>query len=190
MAANQRKISVFNQISLDGYFTDASNDMSWAHKSDPETNAFAAKNASGEGPLLFGRVTYEMMAAFWPTPMAAQQMPEVAKGMNERPKLVVSRTLQDVSWNNSTLLKGDLLEEVRKLKAEPGEDITILGSGSIVAQLAGAGVIDDYHVVVNPIALGAGRTMFDGIPNRLNLRLTGTRTFGNGNVLLSYGAQH
>jgi dihydrofolate reductase len=184
--ANNRKLTVFNQVTLDGYFTDAAGDMSWAHKDDAEWSAFAAENAATEGPLLFGRVTYEMMTAFWPTPMAAAQMPDVAEGMNRKQKFVASRTVKELSWNNSVLLKGDLLEEVTRIKAEPGAGITILGSGSIVAQLAGAGLIDEYQIVINPTALGGGRTLFEGIPERLNLQLKGTRVFKNGNVLLSY----
>ena len=188
MAAGTRKLAVFNQVTLDGYFTDTHGDISWAHKHDAEWNAFVEGNAGTEGPLLFGRITYEMMAGFWPTPMAATQMPKVAEGMNKRLKLVASRTLDHVSWENTRLLKGDLLDEVRRLKMEPGADITILGSGSIVAQLAAAGLIDNYQVVINPIVLGEGRTMFEGIDKRPDLQLTGSRTFANGSVLLSYEA--
>jgi len=186
MASVNRKLAVFNQVTLDGYFTDARGDISWAHKHDAEWNAYVEGNAATEGPLLFGRITYEMMASFWPTPMATEQMPKVAEGMNKRLKLVASRTLDQVSWENTELLKGDLLAEVRQLKAEPGDDITILGSGSLVAQLSAAGLIDRYQVVINPIALGEGRTMFDGMDKRLDLTLTGSRTFENGSILLSY----
>jgi len=84
---------VFNSVTLDGYFTDKNSDMSWAHKNDPEWNAFVADNAKGGGTLLFGRITYELMASFWPTPAAMQMMPDVAKGMNSLPKVVFSRTL-------------------------------------------------------------------------------------------------
>jgi len=76
------RLIVFNNISLDGYFTDPNGDMSWAHKSDPEWNEFAASNAGGGGVLVFGRVTYEMMASFWPTKQASEMFPEVAAGMN------------------------------------------------------------------------------------------------------------
>ena len=183
-----RKLQVFNQVTLDGYFTDSNGDMSWAHKdpSDAEWNEFVNGNASGEGALLFGRVTYEMMASFWPTPAAMEMMPQVAEGMNRMPKYVCSRTLKKVSWQNTILLKGELVAEVRKLKDEPGQGLTILGSGSVVSQLAQAGLIDEYQVVVNPLVLGNGRTMFEGITKRLPLRLAGSRTFGNGSVLLTY----
>jgi dihydrofolate reductase len=183
-----RKLIVFNQVTLDGYFTDPTGDMSWAHKDpgDVEWNAFVGSNASGNGALLFGRITYEMMASFWPTPAAMDMMPAVAEGMNRMPKFVVSRTLKQVGWKNTTLLKGDLLAEVRKLKQEPGPGIAILGSGSIVSQLAQAGLIDEYQVVVNPLVLGDGRTLFEGVTRRLRLRLTGSRVFGNGSVSLTY----
>jgi dihydrofolate reductase len=191
-----RKLIVFNHVSLDGYFVDQNGDMSWA-KADhqdvadgapgaAEWDAFVAGNASGDGVLVFGRITYEMMASFWPTPFAIESMPAVAEGMNSMEKVVFSRTLKQASWNNTKLVKGDLAAEMRKLKKEFGKDMVILGSGSIVAQLAQEGLIDAYQIVVNPIVLGKGRTMFDGVKEKLRLKLTKTRAFGNGNVLLCY----
>ncbi|MGH9968143.1 MAG: dihydrofolate reductase family protein [Pyrinomonadaceae bacterium] len=181
-----RKLIVFNNVSLDGYFTDANSDMSWAHKNDPEWNAFAADNAKGGGVLLFGRITYELMASFWPTPAATEMMPEVAEGMNNLPKIVFSRTLDKASWKNTRLVKSGLAEEVRKMKSEPGEDMVILGSGSIVSQLSEHVLIDEYQIVVIPIVLGKGRTMFDGMTKRLPMKRTKTRSFENGNVFLCY----
>lgn len=183
-----RRLIVFNNVSLDGYFVDANGEMSWAHRhdQDAEWNDFVSGNASGGGELLFGRKTYELMASFWPTPMAAQMQPVMAERMNALRKTVFSRTLDKASWSNTTLVKGDLVEEVRKLKSGPGKGMTILGSGSIVAQLAQVGLIDEYQLVVNPIVLGKGRTMFEGIQEKLNLKPTQTRLFGNGNVLLCY----
>ncbi|HVO31544.1 MAG TPA: dihydrofolate reductase family protein [bacterium] len=181
-----RTLSVFNQVSLDGYFVDKNGEMRFAHKEDPEWLAFASENASGGGVLVFGRVTYDMMASYWPTPEARKNAPIVAERMNSLPKIVFSRTLEKASWNNTTLINGDIAARMRALKAEPGPDMVILGSGTIVAQLTDARLIDSYQVVVNPIVLGAGRTMFDGLKEPLNLALTKTRTFGNGNVVLWY----
>ena len=90
----------------------------------------------------------------------------MADRMNALPKFVFSRTLDKVSWDHTTLVKGDLAEEVRKLKSQPGEPMVILGSGSIVSQLSQAGLIDEYQVVVVPVALGKGRTMFEGIKEK------------------------
>lgn len=182
-----RRLIVFQHISLDGYFTDSNGDMSWAKQdSDEEFNAFSSQNAKAGGVLIFGRVTYDLMAGFWPTKQACESLPIIAERMNNLPKIVFSRTLDKVSWNNTTLIKGDLVTEIRQLKSQPGEGMAVLGSGSIVAQLAPRDLIDEYQVVLNPIALGAGRTMFDGIRQRLGLKLTNSRTFRNGKVFLSY----
>jgi dihydrofolate reductase len=183
-----RKLIVFNHVSLDGYFIDAQGDMSFARndRPDAEWDAFIAGNASGGGMLVFGRITYEMMAAFWPTPLAAETMPVVAQQMNALPKVVFSRTLDQVSWSNTKLVKGDLTGEIRRMKEEPGEDMVIFGSGSLISQLAREGLIDEYQVVVNPVVLGKGRSMFEGIKEKLPLKLKKARTFANGNVLLCY----
>jgi dihydrofolate reductase len=185
------RLTVFNNISLDGYFVDARGDMSWAHKSDPEWLRYSASNAQGsdDGALLFGRKTYEMMVAYWPTAEAKKQLPEIAEGMNRLKKYVVSRSLDKVSWNNTTLLKGDLAGEVRKLKAGPGSSIVVMGSGTVVAQLAKERLIDEYTFVVIPIVLGSGRTLFQGLESRLALKRTSERAFGNGNVVVTYQPQ-
>jgi dihydrofolate reductase len=177
---------VFNQVSLDGYFAGPTGDISWTHDGppDPEMKAWVDGNASGGATLVFGRKTYEMMASFWPTPMAAQQMPVVAKGMNESPKIVFSRTLEKASWSNARVERD--LDELRELKAGDGKPLVILGSGSIVAELTRRGLIDEYQLLVFPIVLGAGRSMFEGV-DRANLKLAQSRTFRNGCVFLTYG---
>lgn len=182
------RLSVFNQVTLDGYFCGKNGDFNWAHAGgeDPEWKAFVEGNAAGGAVLLFGRVTYQLMAGYWPTPMAAANDPVVAKGMNDLPKVVFSRTLKEASWSNTRLVTGDLAGEVRRMKQTPGPDIAILGSGNIVAQLAQEGLIDHYQLVVNPVVLGAGRTLFEGVTRALNFRLESTRAFRNGKVLLEY----
>jgi dihydrofolate reductase len=183
---NMPKLVAYNAMSLDGYFTDANGDMSWAHKQDPEWQAFVSENARGGGQLLFGRITYDLMASFWPTPLAAQSNPVVVERMNSLRKFVFSKRLDKVSWNNTTLLKGDMTAEVRKLKQEPGPNIVIMGSGSVVAQLADAGLIDEYQIVLNPVVVGNGRTLFEGVKKKLPMKLAKSRTFGNGNIVLFY----
>jgi len=183
-----RRLSSFIQVSLDGYFAGPNGDLGWAHKdkSDAEWTSFVESNASGGGALVFGRITYEMMAGYWPTPMAAQQNPVVAERMNAMPKIVFSRTLDKASWANTTLLKGDLAAQVQKLKKASGPDMAILGSGSIVAQLAQEKLIDGFQIVVNPLVLGGGKKLFDGVKTKLDLTLTQSRAFGNGSALLTY----
>ena len=182
-----RKLFVFNQVTVDGYFTDANGDISWAKQNpDPEFDEFVSDNASGGGVLLFGRITYDMMAGYWPTAAARESDPVVAEGMNKLPKVVFSRTLDKASWSNTKVVKGDIAAEVRKMKNEPGDDMVIMGSGTIVSQMAQHGLVDEYQLVVYPVVLGKGRTMFDGLEDQLSLKLTKTRAFGNGNVLLCY----
>ena len=183
-----RKLIAFNHVTLDGYFVGPTGDFRWAQKGteDPEFSAFVAQNASGGGQSLFGRITYELMASYWPTPIADQHHPEVAKGMNSMSKVVFSRTLKQASWNNTKLVRSDLVSEIRKMKNESGPGMTILGSGSIISQLAPEHVIDEYHMILDPVALGKGRSMFDGIKDPLELKLTKTRTFCNGKVYLCY----
>jgi dihydrofolate reductase len=183
-----RRLSVFNSVTLDGYFTDAKGDMSWAHKApdDAEWNDFTAGNVKGNGVLVFGRVTYDMMASFWPTPAAMQSMPNVANRMNSAEKIVFSRTMDKAAWQNTKVIKADPAAEMKRLKNEAGDDMVILGSGTIVAQLAQAGLIDEYQLVVVPIALGKGRTMFDGVNRRIELRPISTRTFKNGSQFVRY----
>ena len=181
-----RKLIVFNSVTLDGYFVGNGGDMNWAHRSDPEWLAFTAENAAGGCEAVYGRVTYQMMAGWWPSPNALQAFPSVAKAMNEMPKVVFSRTLEAATWNNTRLIKEDLADAVRQLKQEPGPDLLIMGSGSIVSQLTQERLIDEYQMVVQPIVLGAGRPMFDGVKDRLTLKRTKSRTFENGCVVLWY----
>jgi len=182
------RLNIFNNVSLDGYFTDTNNDMSWAHAGadDPEMREFTAGNAKGAGALVFGRVTYQMMASFWPSPQAAQMMPDVAAGMNRSVKYVFSRSLETADWANTTVLHGDPAQEIARLKREGELSLTVLGSGSIVKQLTAAGLIDDYQLMVCPVILGGGRTLFEGTTGKPMLKLTSSRTFKNSRVFLHY----
>ena len=180
-------LAAFITTSLDGFFADSSGDMSWAHKSDPEWLEFVSGNASGGGTLLFGRVTYDLMIKYWPTPMAKQQNPVVAEGMNSAKKFVFSRTMQEATWQNTKLIKSDLAGEVRKLKEQSANGLCILGSGTIVTQLAEERLIDELQIVVSPILLGKGKTPFETLKQRLPLKLLKTRSFTNGNVIHYYG---
>ena len=183
-----RRLSVFNNVSLDGYFTGPDGDLSWAKRNsdDAEWNGFVAGNARGGGCLIFGRVTYELMIRYWPTPIAKQNDPVVAERMNSLPKLVFSRTLSEASWNNTRLVRGGLTEEIRRLKSESGPDMVILGSGRIVSRLAAENLIDEFQLAVNPVILGRGRTMFEGLERPVSLKTTAARHFANGIVFLSY----
>ncbi len=184
-----RKIIVFNLVSLDGYFAGPKGEIDW-HNTDEEFSKFAVEQTKTFKTLIFGRVTYELMASYWPTPEAIKNDPIVAKQLNTLPKIVFSRTLKKVNqgpnWKNVTLFNKIDPKVIKKMKQGRGDDITILGSGTIVQAFTNLGLIDEYRLLVNPIVLGRGKPMFKNIKNQLKLKLLKTRTFKNGNVLLYY----
>jgi dihydrofolate reductase len=180
-----RKIFLFMMTSLDGFFEGPDHDLSW-HNVDAEFNEFAAKQAADADTLLFGRRTYELMARFWPTESAKRADPVIAEIMNTRPKFVVSRTLDKADWQNSTLIRDNAVEKIAELKRQPGKDIAIFGSNNLCVSLIPTGLIDEYRIMVNPVAIGVGTTLFVGLRERLSLRLVKTREFASGNVLLCY----
>ena len=179
------KLTVFNFVTLNGYFKGPGGDLSW-HKHEGEESEYASEGLQSGSILLFGRITYEMMASWWPTPEAIKTNPEIANGMNEAEKIVFSRTLKKAGWNNTRLVKDNLTEEIKKLKQLPDRPVTLLGSGSILTQLAEQGLIDEYQIMVDPVALGDGTPLFKNIRHQLNLKLISTRTFKSGVVLLCY----
>ncbi len=151
-----------------------------------EENSYAVESLKAGNTLLFGRMTYQMMASYWPTPMALKNDPIVARGINKADKIVFSKTLKKAEWNNTRIISGNIVEEVKKLKKMPGNNMTLMGSGSILTQFAEQGLIDEYQIMVDPVATGNGTTIFKGIKHNLNLKLIATRTFRSGVVLLSY----
>jgi len=180
-----RKLFVFNLMSLDGYFEGVNRDLGW-HNVDAEFNEYAHGMLDSVDLLLFGRVTYDLMARFWPSPEALRDDPVTAERMNNLPKVVFSRTLDKASWNNTRLVKDRMEDEINRLKQLPGKDMVLLGSGDVMTQLAEQGLFDEYRIMVNPVVLGRGTPLFKGLEGRFNLKLLKTRMFRNGNVLLSY----
>jgi dihydrofolate reductase len=179
------KLGVFNFMTLNGLFEGAEHDISW-HPHDAEGAEYASDGLSSEGTLLFGRKTYDLMVQYWPTPMAEKNDPAVAAGMNTAEKIVFSRTLTSSHWTNTRFVNDNIGEEVRKLKQIPGKNLTILGSGSIVTQLAELNLIDEYQFVVDPVVLSSGTPIFNGINRRLDLKLVSIKAFKNGGVVLTY----
>ena len=178
-------IIFFMLTSLDGYFEGPDRDINWHHVDD-EFNDFAIQQTGEFGALLFGRVTYELMTSYWPTETAKRNDPVVAGLMNSLPKIVFSKTLKKVEWENTTLVKDNFVEAVSKLKQEAGKDIAIFGSSDLAVTFIEHGLIDEYRIMVNPVVLGDGKPLFKGIKNKLELKLLKTRTFKSGNVLLYY----
>ncbi len=181
------KLSSFQFITLNGFYKGAGEDTSWhSHNPESEESDYAKEGAQSGSILLFGRTTYDMMAGFWPTPQALQSMPEVAKGMNASEKIVFSRTLKKANWNNTRIIKDNIEDAVKKLKKEFSKDMTILGSGSILAQLATAGLVDEFQFMLDPVALGEGSPILEGIGHQLDLQLMHHRVFKSGTILLTY----
>lgn len=183
-----RKLSSFTFITLNGYFKGLNEDTSWHHQLNSNEAAKYAEQSSSSGSiLLFGRKTYEMMYSFWPTPQAAEIFPTVAKNMNKAAKIVFSNSLKDVAWENTRLISGNIVDQVKSLKQTQGSDLTILGSGSIISQFSDAGLIDEYQIMLDPVALGQGTTIFSDIQKNLNLKLISSKVFEkDGIVLLTY----
>ncbi|WP_035347124.1 dihydrofolate reductase family protein [Edaphobacter aggregans] len=185
-----RKLLAFLHVSADGYFAGRDGDLSWTrHEQDPEYKQFADENARRDSVLVFGRFTYQMMASWWPSPLALEREPVMAPRMNAATKVVFSRSLPEATWNNTMLVKDNAIDEMRTLKQQPGPDLVILGSGSLVRQLGEAGLVNEFQLLITPVALGAGRTLFEGLAKKIELAHVSTRTFQNGKVLLIYKPQ-
>lgn len=180
-----RKVIVFNLVTLDGFFEGPNHDITW-HVVDEEFNEFSITQLNQVDTILFGRVTYEMMASYWPTPEAIHDDPAVAELMNKTSKVVFSNTLNKVEWQNTRLIKGDAMQEIAKLKRLPGKDLIIFGSGNLTSSLTNSGLIDEYNLIVIPVILGKGTPLFKGIDHQVKFAHFKTKTFLNGNVLLCY----
>ena len=180
-----RKLFAFNLISLDGFFEGPDQDINW-HMVDEEFNEFAIEQTSAVGALLFGRVTYQLMESYWPTADALKNDPVIAGIMNSVPKLVFSRSLEQTEWNNTRLIKDNITEEILNLKKQPGKDIAVFGSANLLSTLMQLDLVDEHRVMVNPVLLGKGNSLFKSMDEKINLRLLKTRTFHSGNVLLYY----
>jgi dihydrofolate reductase len=180
-----RRLFLFNLISLDGFFEGPNKELDW-HNVDAEFNEFAVQQLDSIDLILFGRITYEMMVSYWPTDSAIKDDPAVGGRMNSIQKIVFSKTLPKADWNNTTLIKNNGSQEVAKLKNQPGKDIAIFGSFGLALTLLPDKLIDEFRIMVNPVVLGKGKHMFYSITEKLHLKLTNTRVFKSGNVLLYY----
>ncbi|WP_254532833.1 dihydrofolate reductase family protein [Natrinema gelatinilyticum] len=180
-----RDVVVSNWVTLDGCYTDPDGEIDWFVWND-ETEQYSREQIETIDTILFGRVTYELMADYWPTEASAEEDPVITEAMNTLPKVVFSTTLEEVDWANARLADGDIKDEVAQLKAEDGREIAVFGSGQLVQQLMNLGLVDEYRLFVNPLVLGDGNRMFDNVDEEADLELVDSRTFSNGVVLLDY----
>jgi dihydrofolate reductase len=182
-----RKIVLSISISLDGFIEGPDRDIGW-HRVDDELHQHFNEQLRTMGAFLDGRVTYELMAGFWPTadqdPSSSAQVREFAAIWRDMPKIVYSRTLQRAGWN-TTIVRDVVREEVLALKAQPGGDLA-LGGADLAATFRELGLVDEYRLYVHPVLIGRGKPLFPPSDARADLRLAETRAFGNGVVLLRY----
>ena len=179
-----RKIFLFMMVSLDGYFEGKDHDLSWHNADNKEFQDFAIEQLGEIGTIIFGKTTYEMMASFWPTDLAKDD-PITAELMTKTPKIVISHSLEKADWANTRLIKENVEEELKKLKSQPGKDLAVFGSSNLCLSLLKMGLLDELRIMINPIVIGEGTTLFAGLDEKLKLKLQDTRVFKSGNVLLT-----
>lgn len=175
-----RKLIAWDMVSLDGYFEGPDHDLSW-FVFDDELERYVTDTQQDAGTLLFGRVTYQMMAAYWPHAEG-----RIADFMNRVEKVVFSRTLENVDWHNSRIVRDDVPDEVARIKAQPGGDIFVFGSADFTATLMRHNLIDEYRIGINPVLLGRGVPLFKEGPERAKLTLLEARPLQSGVVILHY----
>jgi dihydrofolate reductase len=178
-----RKIIVSEMISLDGFFENKNKEPDW-HTVSEDFFEYSRELLNSVDVLLFGRITYQMMESFWPD--AVNEDTVITHKMNHLDKIVFTKTLKKAEWNNSEIAKGNLKENVLKLKKQPGKDIAIFGSGSIVNELTALHLIDEYRLAINPVILGNGNPLFKSFHDKINLELLQTKTLDSGVVILYY----
>lgn len=180
-----RKIIFQMAVSLDGYFEGPNKEFDW-HNVDEQFNLYAIDFLQSVDLLLFGRTTFQMMEAYWTTREAKEDDPIVAEKMNSLPKIVFSKHLREVTWENSKLVSENVDDEIRRLKKMPGKNIAILGASDFAVSIIPSGLIDEFRIMVCPVVLGGGKTLLSGIQARLPLRLDRTEKFPSGNIMLFY----
>jgi dihydrofolate reductase len=194
-----RSVVAATFVTLDGYMVGPDEDISWvAVGFDPEMQADLAESMISEFDLfLFGRVTYDIFAEYWPNavpydegddvrPSEGKEDPRIIRALNELPKLVLSKTLDRPEWNNTRVIDDGLEDEIRRLKQEAGKSISIQGSASIVQALERADLIDEYRLFVHPVLLGDGKPLFATGINRQDFELARIKPYANGVVAMSY----
>jgi dihydrofolate reductase len=181
-----RTLASFIATSLDGFYEGPNGEFDWLIP-DEEFNDFAVRQLDEADTLVFGRATYEHMAAYWPTDQARVNDRGITSRMNTKPKLVFSTALEYAGWSNTSIIAGEAVEQMKMVKTAPGGELLVLGSAHLTAHLAAAGVLDELRIMVCPIAIGQGRSLFRDMEERLSLSLARVRQFDSGNVLLTYG---
>jgi dihydrofolate reductase len=180
-----RPLVSFIATSLDGFYEGTNGEFDWLIP-DEEFNDFAVRQLDEADTLGFGRATYEHMAAYGPTEQARVNDPAITSRMNTKPKVVFSTALEHAGWSNTTTMAGEAVTRIEAVKTAPGGELLVLGIAHLTADFAAAGVLDELRIMVCPIVLGSGRSLFEGLKGRIPLTLLRSRQFDSGNVLLTY----
>jgi dihydrofolate reductase len=180
-----RRIFLFMMVSLDGFFEGEGHDLSWHNADNKEFEQFAHEQNNHLDTVLFGRRTYDMMASFWPGENGQKADKPTADWMSGARKVVVSEPFEPM-WSNTQVISENVLHEIRKLKNEQGTDIALLGSNTLCVSLMEGGLVDEFRLMYNPIAIGKGTPLFASISKPVNLKLIDSRIFKSGNVLNRY----
>lgn len=184
-----RKIIVCNWVSLDGFFSGPKGETDWFYW-DEELEAHQHNFFKEIDTMLFGRHTYDIMSSYWPTPAASQESPIITNFMNQTKKIVFSKSLQKVQWDNTDLASDLISSNMLALKESAGKNILILGSGSIASQLLTLELVDELQLLINPIILGQGKSMFQSMQKITPMDLIESKTFSNGLMLSKYAKQN
>ena len=190
---------MFNHVTADGYFAGPDGNLSWVVP-DEEIDKAAVQRMPTIDTILLGRRTYELFEAYWPHALndsetaadphdssrRSSTLRDMAVWINETNKLVFSRTLKKVGWKNTRIRPGIDPGAIEAMKREPGKDMIVFGSGSVVSELTRHGLIDEYQFVVNPVLLGQGKPLMEGMSNGAKLKLRESRQYPSGNVVLRY----
>lgn len=178
-----RKLIMWNLMSLDGYVEGPNRDINWHNDYwGPELENLSKEQGWQIGALIFGRVTYDLMAGYWPT----AEKSEIADYMTGLPKYVFSRTMKKADWVNTTLVKGDAVEEIEKLKRENGKDIFVFGSADLSTTLLEAGLYDELRIGIAPLLLADGTPLFKNARAQRKMKLIDTRQHSTGVILARY----
>ena len=180
-----RKIFLFMMVSADGFFEGEGHTLFW-HNVDEEFEEFAHAQNSSLDTSLMGHRTYDLMASVWPTEEGEKMDKETADWFTRARKVVVAQPFVP-TWSGTEVISTDVIDSVRKLKEEPGTEIALLGSNMLAVSLMEAGLIDEFRLMYNPVAIGKGTRLFAGLQKPMKFDLLSSRTFRSGNVLICYG---
>jgi dihydrofolate reductase len=183
------KLVLFMHVSLDGYASDSNGGLDWIPYNE-ELEAYAEEVVAEVGSPVYGRTTYRMMEGYWPSvlnePNASKHDKEHAQWLEDVKKIVISSTMDKTEWNNTLLIKDNIAEEIKLLKAQSDKNLVIFGSPGAAKTLLALGLIDEFLLTICPVVLGSGKTIFEHCGEKINLKLLSSRTFKSGVIATRY----